>query len=309
MARLGATLTLQRNFLGMAFFCLALVPIASVLAAVILFSTAFLPFILGSEFAPSFSPQATVHLDIVILILIASMVIGYSVSFLLNPSTPILATVCNHVFGDSAIRKPLEDSMVRLRKAQRSQLNVYASAMLVCAAFVATVMSPAGPHQQLTAVSRSRFLNLDDAPTQPVTSSDADNAGHHWLGMGKALLLIFLAEIGDKTFFVAMILAMKYDQSAVFVGSMAALALMTILSAGLGYVLVGLVKPPPSSAPLSMHHIGAHRFQTAACRGRSAPTGLRWGTTSPRTSPPTTPHTNTSTSPSATPTSLSRTIE
>ncbi len=136
--------------------------------------------------------------------------------------------------------------MVRLRKAQRNQLNVYALAMLVCAAFVAVVMSPAGSHQQLTAVSRSRILNLDDAPVEPVAGSDS--ASYHWLGMGKALLLIFLAEIGDKTFFVAMILAMKYDQSAVFVGSMAALALMTILSAGLGYLLVGLVQSPPSSA-------------------------------------------------------------
>jgi hypothetical protein len=243
VARDHGGVTLQSIFI-MAVLCLALVPIVSVLAAVILISTALLPFLIGSEFAPSFSPHATVHLDIVILVLIASLVIGYSVSFLFNPSTPILATVCNHMFGDSAIRKPLEDSMIRLRKAQRNQLNIYASAMLVCAACVALVMSPAGSHQQLTAVSRSRALSLDDAPAQQVADSDTDTASHHWLGMGKALLLIFLAEIGDKTFFVAMILAMKYDQSAVFVGSMAALALMTILSAGLGYVLVGLVRRP-----------------------------------------------------------------
>ena len=46
--------------------------------------------------------------------------------------------------------------------------------------------------------------------------------GSDFEGTLKALVLIFLAEIGDKTFFVSVILAMKYDKMSVFTGSMAA---------------------------------------------------------------------------------------
>ena len=48
------------------------------------------------------------------------------------------------------------------------------------------------------------------------------------------LSLITVSELGDKTFFIAAILAMRHSRRLVFLGSIAALALMTILS-----VLVG----------------------------------------------------------------------
>ena len=229
--------------------CIALmVPLASVVAILILFSMAFLPFILGSVLSPSLGPQATLHLDILLFVLVSSLVLGYSVSLLLNPNTPVLASVFNKMLGDQAISKPLEDSMVRLRKAQRNQLNIYASALLVSAAFVALVMTPVGTHPQLSSINQHRTLNLEDASAPTTSDVQSSNSwSQDWMGLGKALILIFLAEIGDKTFFVAMILAMKYDQSAVFIGSLAALAIMTIGSAGLGWLLVGLVWSPQST--------------------------------------------------------------
>lgn len=48
------------------------------------------------------------------------------------------------------------------------------------------------------------------------------------------LSLITVSELGDKTFFIAAILAMRHSRRLVFIGAIAALALMTILS-----VLVG----------------------------------------------------------------------
>ncbi|WAL59984.1 TMEM165/GDT1 family protein [Thermocoleostomius sinensis] len=48
------------------------------------------------------------------------------------------------------------------------------------------------------------------------------------------LLLITISELGDKTFFIAAILAMRHSRRWVFVGSIAALAAMTILSVLLG---------------------------------------------------------------------------
>ena len=48
------------------------------------------------------------------------------------------------------------------------------------------------------------------------------------------LLLITVSELGDKTFFIAVILAMHHSRRLVFSGVIAALAVMTILSVAIG---------------------------------------------------------------------------
>jgi len=49
--------------------------------------------------------------------------------------------------------------------------------------------------------------------------------------------MILATEIGDKTFFIAAVLSMKHDRSAVFLGAILALIIMTILSSAMGLVL------------------------------------------------------------------------
>ena len=49
-----------------------------------------------------------------------------------------------------------------------------------------------------------------------------------------SFLLILGSEIGDKTFFIAAILSMKNSYAVVFSGAIAALIVMTALSASLG---------------------------------------------------------------------------
>jgi Ca2+/H+ antiporter, TMEM165/GDT1 family len=56
------------------------------------------------------------------------------------------------------------------------------------------------------------------------------------------LLLITISELGDKTFFIAVILAMRYPRRWVFVGVIAALAAMTIISVLLGSAVAELPK-------------------------------------------------------------------
>lgn len=56
------------------------------------------------------------------------------------------------------------------------------------------------------------------------------------------ILLISLSELGDKTFFIAAILSMRYPRRLVFAGVMAALASMTIIAVAMGQV-VGLLPP------------------------------------------------------------------
>ncbi len=55
-------------------------------------------------------------------------------------------------------------------------------------------------------------------------------------GFTAALLLITLSELGDKTFFIGMILATRHPRRWVFLGVTAALFLMTVLSVLIGQV-------------------------------------------------------------------------
>jgi Uncharacterized protein family UPF0016 len=55
-------------------------------------------------------------------------------------------------------------------------------------------------------------------------------------GFYQAFSLVFLSEIGDKTFFIAGLLAMKTSRIASFVGSMGALTVMTLLSVVIGQI-------------------------------------------------------------------------
>jgi putative Ca2+/H+ antiporter (TMEM165/GDT1 family) len=54
---------------------------------------------------------------------------------------------------------------------------------------------------------------------------------------GSSLTAITLAELGDKTFFMALILAVRHRARWVFIGAFAALIAVTLISLGLGYGL------------------------------------------------------------------------
>ncbi|KAJ1428036.1 hypothetical protein B484DRAFT_329758 [Ochromonadaceae sp. CCMP2298] len=55
-------------------------------------------------------------------------------------------------------------------------------------------------------------------------------------GFVQSFLLIFVSEIGDKTFFIAGLLAAKYGRLVSFTGSVGALAVMTVISTVLGQI-------------------------------------------------------------------------
>ena len=63
-----------------------------------------------------------------------------------------------------------------------------------------------------------------------------EGAGGLLDGFLQAFLLIFFSEIGDKTFFIAVILATQQDKATVFAGTFGALAVMTVISVGIGQV-------------------------------------------------------------------------
>jgi putative Ca2+/H+ antiporter (TMEM165/GDT1 family) len=56
-----------------------------------------------------------------------------------------------------------------------------------------------------------------------------------------SLSVIVVSEIGDKTFFIAAIMAMKHSRFTIYMGAMLALGLMTLLSALLGNILTKII--------------------------------------------------------------------
>ena len=70
------------------------------------------------------------------------------------------------------------------------------------------------------------------AAVTSTTSSLLDSLSQ--TGFYQAFSLVFLSEIGDKTFFIAGLLAMKTSRLVSYLGSMGALAVMTILSVMIG---------------------------------------------------------------------------
>ncbi|XP_010210608.1 PREDICTED: transmembrane protein 165 [Tinamus guttatus] len=85
----------------------------------------------------------------------------------------------------------------------------------------------------------SPFLQKGSSPVAPVhivseESPDKTNLGfiHAFVA---AISVIIVSELGDKTFFIAAIMAMRYNRLTVLAGAMLALGLMTCLSVLFGY--------------------------------------------------------------------------
>eukprot|EP00471_Norrisiella_sphaerica_P001877 CAMPEP_0184478340 /NCGR_PEP_ID=MMETSP0113_2-20130426/401_1 /TAXON_ID=91329 /ORGANISM="Norrisiella sphaerica, Strain BC52" /LENGTH=340 /DNA_ID=CAMNT_0026856099 /DNA_START=97 /DNA_END=1116 /DNA_ORIENTATION=+ len=62
-----------------------------------------------------------------------------------------------------------------------------------------------------------------------------------WSAFFKSVAMIIATELGDKTFFIAAIMAMKHSRTLVYTGAVGALALMTVLSVAIGFALPTLL--------------------------------------------------------------------
>ncbi|KAI9450147.1 UPF0016-domain-containing protein [Lactarius psammicola] len=60
-------------------------------------------------------------------------------------------------------------------------------------------------------------------------------------GFAQAFSMIIVSEIGDKTFLIAAILAMRHPRLLVFAGALGSLVVMSILSAAMGHILPALI--------------------------------------------------------------------
>eukprot|EP01031_Cornospumella_fuschlensis_P039434 gene39434-48012_t len=76
---------------------------------------------------------------------------------------------------------------------------------------------------------------VEDPATLQAVTNPFMNASLH------SLLVILVTEIGDKTFFIAAVLAMRSGRLAVYGGAMSALTVMHVLSSLMGYALPALI--------------------------------------------------------------------
>lgn len=76
-------------------------------------------------------------------------------------------------------------------------------------------------------------------------------------GFTAAFTLIFISEIGDKTFFIAALLAMQYDKALVLIGSTGALSLMTILSVIIGRIFQSVPSQFQTTLPIGEYAAAA----------------------------------------------------
>jgi putative Ca2+/H+ antiporter (TMEM165/GDT1 family) len=71
-----------------------------------------------------------------------------------------------------------------------------------------------------------------------------------WTAFVNSVAMIIVTELGDKTFFIAAVLAMRHPTCIIFAGAISALAIMTVLSAAIGFAL-------PSVLPRQYTHYAA----------------------------------------------------
>ena len=76
------------------------------------------------------------------------------------------------------------------------------------------------------------------APTSGLLENDEESSAQTLL---QSFAMIIFSEIGDKTFLIAAILAMRHPRLLVFAGAFGSLALMSVLSAEMGHLLPTLI--------------------------------------------------------------------
>jgi hypothetical protein len=93
-------------------------------------------------------------------------------------------------------------------------------------------------------------------PTQAPILAAAQRARaylHKLPGFLESLSLVFMVELGDKTFFIAALLAMRFGKLISFVGSVFSLILMTAISVGVGCLLGKVPQIINSSLPIGQY--------------------------------------------------------
>ncbi|KAK9917857.1 hypothetical protein WJX75_008970 [Coccomyxa subellipsoidea] len=141
---------------------------------------------------------------------------------------------CHAMQGDDELH------MVSLVHSMRLAAEEHDRMLLECALLKARTMSnlPGGGSQISGNVEEGWLSWLWQGMSQP---EGQDAEGGLYPALAKSFFMILVTELGDETFIIAAIMAMRHPRLTVFAGAMSALGVMTVISTALGYVLPNLI--------------------------------------------------------------------
>jgi hypothetical protein len=163
--------------------------------------------------------------------------------------------------GDNNKRKQfasssIETTMVRRRSSSSKTLGIitptFATAVATLTAAIAILFTL--PTVSNAIISIPTIAAVTSTTTTAATTASVSYST--WVtsltdsGFYQAFSLVFLSEIGDKTFFVAALLAAKLSRLISFVGSLGALAVMTVISVIIGQVFHAVPSEIANGVPL-----------------------------------------------------------
>ena len=132
-------------------------------------------------------------------------------------------------------------SLLLLRPSHRKSV-VAAVAVVASTVMTLGLLGMAHPAVAAVVLPTTTTTTLIDVVARSSSSSTSTLMAQTWYssftstGFYQAFSLVFLSEIGDKTFFIAGLLAMKTNRFISFIGSISALIVMTILSVIIGQI-------------------------------------------------------------------------
>lgn len=124
------------------------------------------------------------------------------------------------------------------------------SAIAATAILGMAVSFPMAAHAVDGGVTTTLASTITGGATELATSTGTWIQSLSETGFYQAFTLVFLSEIGDKTFFMAGLLAIQTSKVTSFVGSMAALAVMTIISVAIGQIFHAVPSGISQGVPL-----------------------------------------------------------
>ena len=119
-------------------------------------------------------------------------------------------------------------------RLHRSTISTTTTETELSSKLTAALHKAKGP-LMLTAMAATTLMFANPATASVLAEAATANANGE-SGFLQAFLLIFVSEIGDKTFFIAGLLAAKYGRFVSFTGSLGALSIMTVISCVLGQI-------------------------------------------------------------------------
>lgn len=94
----------------------------------------------------------------------------------------------------------------------------------------------------MTTTTPNRVGMISTAPTSSESNMpQIPQTDKFWTSFFTALAMIIFSEMGDKTFLIATIMAMRHPRLLVFAASQLALSIMTVISAAFGLILPNLI--------------------------------------------------------------------